>query len=109
MRRDGGRAHVDGKAEGYRNLMQAAGDPQVATALLLVEKLIDVANVQAKAIQNLPIEKVIVWDGGSGGGLSDLGKKIMGALPPMHDLAKQVGKPIALGFGVSTPDDVRTS
>jgi len=62
-------------------------------SLLLIEKLEDIAHVQATAIQNLPIEKVIVWDGGGkdGGGLSGLGGRLMGALPPMHDLAKQVG------------------
>lgn len=89
----GTQAVLDGKATGYRNLVQAAGDPQVATALLIIEKLTEIANIQAKAIQDLPIEKIIVWDGGGaeGGGLSNLGKKIMGALPPMHELAKQVG------------------
>ncbi len=36
---------------------------------------------------------MIVWDGGGkeGGGLSGLGGRLMGALPPMHDLAKQIG------------------
>jgi len=61
--------------------------------LLLIEKLEEIAGVQAKAIADLPIEKVVVWDGGGkdGGGLSGLGGRLMGALPPMHDLAKQVG------------------
>ena len=88
----GVQAVLDGKATGYRNLVQSAGDPQVATALLIIEKLTEIANVQAKAIQDLPIEKIVIWDGGSeNGGLSNLGKKIMGALPPMHELARQVG------------------
>lgn len=88
----GVQAVLDGKAQGYRSLVQSAGDPQVAAALLLIEKLVEVAHIQATAIQNLPLEKVIVWDGGGdNGGLSNLGKKIMGAIPPMHELAKQVG------------------
>jgi flotillin len=89
----GTKAVLDGKAEGYRNLVQSAGDPQVATALLLIERMTEIANIQAKAIQDLPIDKIIVWDGGGsdGGGLANLGKKIMGALPPMHEVAKQVG------------------
>jgi flotillin len=84
-------ALLDGKATGYRNLVQSAGDPQAAAALLLIEKLTEIAHIQAQAIANLPIEKVVIWDGGQGGGLGDLGKKVMGALPPMHELAKQVG------------------
>ncbi len=88
----GVQAILDGKAEGYQRLVQASGGQQGAASLLLIEKLMDVAAVQAEAIQNLPIEKIIVWDGGGeGGGMSGLGKKLMGALPPMHELAKQVG------------------
>ena len=88
----GVQAVLDGKALGYRNLVQAAGDPQVAASLLLIERLTEIANVQAKAIQDLPIEKIFIWDGGGeGGGMSGLGKRIMGALPPMHELARQVG------------------
>lgn len=88
----GQQAVLDGKAEGYRNLVQSAGDPHVATALLLIERLTEIAHIQAQAIQDLPIEKVVVWDGGTdNGGLANLGKKLMGALPPMHELARQVG------------------
>lgn len=91
-RGEGLQAVLDGKAKGYRNLVQSAGDPQVAAALLLIERLTEIANIQAKAIQDLPIDKIIIWDGGSeNGGMSNLGKKLMGALPPMHELAKQVG------------------
>jgi len=88
----GVQAILDGKAEGYERLVAACGDGQGAAALLIIEKLADIAGIQAQAIQDLPIEKVIVWDGGGdGGGLSGLGGRLMGALPPMHELAKQVG------------------
>ena len=51
------------------------------------------SGIQAQAIQNLPIEKVIVWDGGGkdGAGLRGLGGRLMGTLPAIHDLARQVG------------------
>jgi flotillin len=98
-------AVLDGKAAGYRNLVQSAGEPQVAVSLLLIERLTEIANIQAKAIQDLPIEKVIVWDGGSeNGGLSNLGKKLMGALPPMHELAKQVGLDLPQYLGSIRPE-----
>ena len=81
-----------GKAKGYNSLVQAVGEnPELTAAFLLIEKLTDVAGIQAQAIRDLPIEKVIVWDGGGEGGMANLGKRVMGALPPMHDLAKLVG------------------
>ncbi len=90
----GVQAILDGKAAGYRGLVSACDTAQQAGALLLIEKLQDIATVQAQAIQDLPIEKVVVWDGGNGngeGGLAGLGGRLMGALPPMHELARQVG------------------
>jgi len=91
----GVQAILDGKAEGYKRLVGACEAAEQAAALLLIEKLTEVAGVQAQAIQDLPIEKVVVWDAGGRAdgesGLSGLGGRLIGALPPMHDLAKQVG------------------
>ena len=90
---EGVQSILDGKAEGYHRLVKACNTAQQAAALLLIEKLTDVARIQAQAIQELPIEKIFVWDGGGagGGGLDGLGGRLMGALPPMHELAKQIG------------------
>ena len=90
---EGVQSILAGKAEGYRRLVEACTTAHQAAALLLIEKLTDVATIQAQAIQELPIEKIIVWDGGGdgGGGLSGLGGRLMGVLPPMHDLARQIG------------------
>ena len=81
------------KSEGYRELVVATDrSPQAAAAFLIIEKLVDVAGVQAQAIKDLPLEKVVVWDGGGGdGGLSNLGKRFVGVVPPMHELAKLAG------------------
>jgi len=88
----GVQAILDGKAKGYEALVHACQTANQAASLLLIEKLQDIASIQAQAIQDLPIEKVIVWDGGGkDGGLNGLGGRLMGALPPMHELAKQVG------------------
>ena len=90
---EGVQSILDGKAEGYHRLVKACNTAHQAAALLLIEKLTDVAGIQAQAIQELPIEKIFVWDGGGsgGGGLNGLGGRLMGALPPMHELAKQIG------------------
>lgn len=88
----GVKAILDGKAAGYQALVEACATAQQAASLLLIEKLQEIAEIQAQAIQDLPIEKVVVWDGGSEqGGLAGLGRRLMGTLPPMHELARQIG------------------
>ncbi len=106
----GVKAILDGKAQGYEALVSACDSANDVASLLLIEKLEDIAGVQAQAIADLPIEKVVVWDGGGkeGGGLSGLGGRLMGALPPMHDLAKQVGLDLPEFLG-KLSDDKRPS
>jgi flotillin len=112
----GTQKQLEAKAEGYLRLVTAARDPQALAALLIIEKLADVAGIQAQAIKNLPIEKIVIWDSGSkdGGGLSGLGQRIMGALPPIHELAKQIGLELPgylgtmkNGFAGDTPKDAK--
>lgn len=89
---------LESKAEGYRQLVEHVGeDKKLAPTLLLVEKLPELVEQQVKAIQNLKIDKITVWDsgngsaGGSGTSTSNFLKGFIGSLPPIHDLAKQVG------------------
>ncbi|MBM3190260.1 MAG: flotillin family protein [Chloroflexi bacterium] len=83
---------LNAKAEGYQELVKACNNSSPeAASFLIIEKLVEVAGVQAEAIKNLPLEKVVVWDSGDGGGLSDLGRRFVGVLPPMHELAKLTG------------------
>ncbi|MDP6633545.1 MAG: SPFH domain-containing protein [Phycisphaerae bacterium] len=98
-------AILDGKAQGYANLVSSCQGAQQLASLLIVEKLTDVADIQAKAIQSLPIEKIIVWDGGGDSqGMSGLGQRLMGALPPMHELARQVGLDLPEYLGKTASD-----
>lgn len=89
----GTQAILNAKAEGYRQLVEACGNKdQAAAAFLIIERLTEVANIQAEAISNLPIDKVMVWDSGNGdSGMSNLGQRLMGVIPPMHDLARLAG------------------
>jgi flotillin len=100
----GQQAILDGKAAGYKSLVAAcAQEPSLMAGLLLIEKLVDVARIQTEAVKNLPIEKIVVWDGGGDGGMSNLGQRIMGALPPMHELAKMSGLELPEFLGRITP------
>jgi flotillin len=89
---------LEAKAEGYRQLVAASTDnPQVASTLLMIEQLPTLVAEQVKAIQNLKIDKITVWDSGSGGGRSQGGStanflsSLIGSLPAMHALAEQAG------------------
>jgi flotillin len=102
---------LEAKAEGYRKLIEACGsNPQVGPTLLLIEQLPLLVAEQVKAIQNLKIDKITVWDsgtnnsgpGGSGNGrntTADWVSGMVGALPRLHELAAQAGieLPSALG------------
>ncbi len=100
----GQQAILDGKAAGYKSLVAAcAQEPSLTAGFLLIEKLVDVARIQTEAVKNLPIEKIIVWDGGGEGGMSNLGQRIMGALPPMHELAKMSGLELPEFLGRISP------
>ncbi|CAN5743946.1 flotillin family protein [soil metagenome] len=91
---------LEAKAEGYRKLLLAcAANPSMAPTLLMIEKLPEIVAEQVKAIQNLRIDKITIWDGGAHAGDGGNGKGatanflagMIGALPPMHELAKQAG------------------
>jgi len=87
---------LEAKAEGYRKLIGVCGDhTELAPALLLIEQLPQLISEQVKAIQNLQIDKITVWDSGenAGGDTTTAGflKGMIGSLPPIHELARQAG------------------
>ena len=95
---EGLRKVLDAKAAGYENLLRVCGDRKdLAPALLIIEKLPELISEQVKAIQNLKIDKVTVWDTGGGGKGDGAGatagflRGLISALPPIHDLAEQAG------------------
>ena len=54
---------LEAKAKGYADLMQVCGERKdLAPALLVVEQLPELVKEQVKAIQNLQIDKITVWD-----------------------------------------------
>ena len=95
---EGLRKVLEAKADGYNKLVAACAErPDIAPTLLLIEKMPELVAEQVKAIQNLKIDKVTVWDGGNGGsnggkgGTAGFLSSLIGALPPMHELAEQAG------------------
>ena len=95
---EGLRKVLEAKADGYNKLVAACAErPDIAPTLLLIEKMPELVSEQVKAIQNLKIDKVTVWDGGNGGGSNGKGatagflSSLIGSLPAVHELAEQAG------------------
>lgn len=88
-------ATLQGKAQGFADIVKAAGGSQDATMLLVTEQLPQLVEEQVKAIANLQIDSVTVWDSGKGAdGKNDTAgfvSGLVGALPPLHQLTKNVG------------------
>ena len=87
---------LDAKAEGYQRLLKACADhPEIAPTLLMIEQLPEIVREQVKAIQNLKIDKITVWEGGGRsrgkGSTADFLSSLIGSLPAVHDLAHQAG------------------
>ena len=94
---EGSQRVLEAKAQGYQDLLRVCAErPDLAATLLVVEKLPDLVAEQVKAVQNLKIDKVTVWDTGSGadgngGAAAGFMRGLISSLPPLHDLAKQAG------------------
>lgn len=89
------KAVLEGRAEGFRQLVASAGgNASEAVVVLLADQLPSLIDSQMKGISNLKIDKVVVWGGGgegAKGGISTLLKDLITGLPPVTDLAKSAG------------------
>ena len=83
------------QASGYDKMIQAAGgDATKAYTLLLLEKLPDLVKTQVEAIKGINIDKVTVWDNGSGDGKTSTANFLSGlmkSVPPLAELFDQAG------------------
>lgn len=83
------------KSEGYETLIKSSGSAEAAASLLMVEKIEEITRIQTKAIADLKIDKVTVWDSGNGSGqgagvksfISDL----VTSMPGLHEISDQAG------------------
>lgn len=66
-------------------MVDAAGGPKEAFQMMMLEHIDHLAETGAKAISNLKIDKVMVWDGARGDGsnaTANFVKGLANALPP---------------------------
>ena len=93
---EGLKAILTRKAEGFdRIVAAAASSPELASLLLVTEQLPKLVEEQVKAISNLQIDNVTVWESGRNAdgksSTAEFVSSLVGALPPLHDLTKNVG------------------
>jgi len=92
------------KAEGLKQIVDAAGGAESAYRLLMLEHIDHLANTAAKAISNIKFDKVVMWggangEGGAGAGVSAFITDLMKSLPPALHTMMDIG-------GVKIPDGV---
>ena len=107
---EGLKAILTRKAEGFDRIVAAAGGtPELASLLLVTEQLPKLVAEQVKAIANLKIDSVTVWESGrNANGKSSTAEfisSLVGALPPLHELTKNVGVELPEILGRSRADD----
>jgi flotillin len=93
---EGQKAILTKQAEGFREIVAAAGgNAEAAVKLLLTYKMEDLLRIQVEAIKNVKIDKVTVWDSGAGkdgknataGYLTGLLKSV----PPLSEMYAMAG------------------
>ncbi len=104
------KAVLEGRAEGFRQLVASAGgNASEAVVVLVADQLPALVDSQMKGISNLKIDKIVVWGGGEAGdkgGVSKLLKDLITGLPPVTDLAKAAGIELPPVLGRVSSSDV---
>ena len=93
---EGIQAVLEAKAKGYERLVSLSPNkPELATSLLMIEKVETMVEKQVEAIKNIKFDKITVWDGGNdkdgAGATANFIKSLIKSLPALHDLAEQAG------------------
>lgn len=83
------------QAEGMDALVRAAGTSQEAVQLIIANKIEAIVSEQVKAIENIKIDKVTVWDSGVGKdgktATADFLSGMLKSLPALDDVYKMAG------------------
>ncbi len=87
------------QAEGFSQLVRAAGgDAQSAINYLMLDKLEALTKIQTDAIKDIEIDKVVVYDNGSGKGVGNFVQGLYGMVPQLNDFLGQSGMQLPTGL-----------
>lgn len=98
------------QAAGMRELVVAAGgDADKAIRLIIANNMEELMKIQVDAIKNIKIDKVTVWDGGSGKdgktATADFLSGMLKSIPPMSEMFDQAGMDLPKFLGEKTPSE----
>jgi flotillin len=86
---------LNARADGFRSIVAAAGSAEQAARLMVTEQLPKLVEEQVRAVSNLKIDKVTVWDSGRDADgktkTADFLSGLVGSIPPLHEIARNAG------------------
>jgi flotillin len=86
---DGAKAALESRAHGFEKMISIAGnDPSAAVQLLLTERIVELARVQADAIRGLTFEKIVALGESSPGNFVN---GLLGNVLSLHEIARSAG------------------
>lgn len=106
----GVKALLDNQAQGFAEIVKAAGgDANAAMRLMITDKMDTLVKTQVEAIKNIKIDKITVWDSGSGTdgktSTANFLSGLMKSLPPMTDLFNMAGLQLPEILNTQTKED----
>ena len=89
-------AMLDKQAAGFKQIVEAAGgNADSAVKMMISDKIENLVATQVEAIKNLKIDKITVWDSGTGkegkSTTSNFVSSLMQSIPPMNELFDMAG------------------
>lgn len=111
---DGTLAQLNARADGFDAIIKAAGSAEFAANLMVTEQLPKLVEEQVKAVSNLKIDKVTVWDTGNGGAngktsTANFLSGLAGSIPPIHEIARSAGVELPAYLGTATSGEEEDS
>lgn len=100
------------QSEGFEKIVKATnGNTKDAVLMIIADKLEDLVQMQVEAIKNIKIDKVTVWEGGSGSNGStsknstaNFISSLYKSVPPMHDVFDMAGMNLPQYLGSKTEE-----
>ncbi len=101
-------------AKGFGETVKAVGGaPEQAVMMMIADKLENLMKIQVDAISGINIDKITVWDSGTGGdGNTSTANFVRGMLqtvPPIQEMFKMSGMELPKWLGTDTQESVEVS